>query len=116
MDGMLDWMKGRGARAIARPVAAVHAAQEARANAGEYQLLYKYLRDRYADRVVLTFAEIEDLLGFALPQQARAQSQWHEVNPAVCRLSLRRCRCASTARPAQRVAARRAGIRNNGPS
>ena len=46
------------------------------AQVGEYQLLYKYLRDRYANRVVLTFAEIEDLLGFALPGAARFQREW----------------------------------------
>lgn len=44
--------------------------------AGEYQLLFKYLRDRYANRVVLTFAQIEDLLGFALPEPARFQKDW----------------------------------------
>jgi hypothetical protein len=46
------------------------------AQVGEYQLLYKYLRDRYANRVVLTFGEIEDLLGFALPGAARFQREW----------------------------------------
>jgi len=44
--------------------------------AGEYQSLYKYLRDRYANRVVLTFGEIEDLLGFSLPEHARTQKTW----------------------------------------
>ena len=43
---------------------------------GTYLLLYKYLENRYADTVVLTFAEIEDLLGFALPEQARLQREW----------------------------------------
>ena len=43
---------------------------------GKYLLLYKYLENRYADMVVLTFAEIEDLLGFALPDQARLQREW----------------------------------------
>jgi hypothetical protein len=43
---------------------------------GKYLLLYKYLDNRYADTVVLTFAEIEDLLGFALPDQARFQQEW----------------------------------------
>ena len=43
---------------------------------GTYVLLYKYLENRYADTVVLTFAEIEDLLGFALPEQARLQREW----------------------------------------
>ena len=73
---MLDWMKSRRTRAVARPSEAAPSAREHTANAGEYQLLYKYLRDRYANRVVLTFAEIEDLLGFALPEAARFQREW----------------------------------------
>jgi hypothetical protein len=43
---------------------------------GKYLLLYKYLHDRYADTVVLTFGQIESLLGFALPDQARRNQQW----------------------------------------
>lgn len=43
---------------------------------GKYLLLYKYLHDRYADTVVLTFGQIESLLGFALPDQARQDRQW----------------------------------------
>ena len=43
---------------------------------GKYVLLYKYLENRYANMVVLTFAEIEDLLGFALPAQARLDRAW----------------------------------------
>jgi hypothetical protein len=42
----------------------------------EYRPLHKYLRDRYADTVVLTFAQIEDLLGFSLPDLARSQPEW----------------------------------------
>lgn len=49
---------------------------EVRGYAGEYLLLYKYLRDRFADRVVLTFGEIEDLVGFPLPESARLQHEW----------------------------------------
>ena len=49
---------------------------QVRAMAGKYVLLYKYLENRYANTVVLTFAEIEDLLGFALPEQARLQQEW----------------------------------------
>jgi hypothetical protein len=44
--------------------------------ADEYRSLYKYLHDRYADSVVLTFAEIEDLLGFTLPSVARVELSW----------------------------------------
>ena len=49
---------------------------DGRGNAGEYQRLYEYLRDRYANCVVLTFAEIEDLLGFSLPESARLELEW----------------------------------------
>jgi hypothetical protein len=42
----------------------------------EYRSLYEYLHDRYADSVVLTFAEMEDLLGFALPDVARVEQAW----------------------------------------
>jgi hypothetical protein len=43
---------------------------------GTYLLLYKYLQCRYADTVVLTFEQIESLLGFALPDQPRLNQQW----------------------------------------
>jgi hypothetical protein len=42
----------------------------------EYLSLHKYLHERFANTVVLTFAEIEDLLGFALPDGARLQPEW----------------------------------------
>jgi hypothetical protein len=42
----------------------------------EYLPLHKYLDGRYADTVVLTFADIEALLGFALPDSARLQAAW----------------------------------------
>jgi hypothetical protein len=44
----------------------------------EYLSLHKYLDNRYANTVVLTFAEIEDLLGFALPDSARLNEDWWE--------------------------------------
>jgi len=43
---------------------------------GKYVVLYKYLEKRYANTVVLTFAEIEDLLGFSLPDLARQREDW----------------------------------------
>jgi len=42
----------------------------------DYRPLQKYLRERYAEIVVLTFAQIEDLLGAALPAAARVNSTW----------------------------------------
>lgn len=41
-----------------------------------YQPLLKYLKNRFADTVVLTFSEIEDLLGSALPDDARQTEDW----------------------------------------
>jgi hypothetical protein len=47
-----------------------------RALAGPYALLYTYLDRRFADTVVLTFAQVEDVLGFALPAAARIHTEW----------------------------------------
>ena len=49
---------------------------EAKDMPGEYRPLHKYLEDRYADTVVLRFAEIEGLIGFALPDLARQRQDW----------------------------------------
>jgi hypothetical protein len=74
---MLDWMKRRGWTANPRRQADAEAAKpQGRMMSGKYLLLYRYLEDRYANTVVLTFAEIEDLLGFALPDQARLHLEW----------------------------------------
>jgi hypothetical protein len=62
------------------------AARGESSDAGEYQLLHQYLRDRFADRVVLTFAQIEDLLGFPLPDSARRErAWWGAADPAALR-------------------------------
>ena len=42
----------------------------------EYLPLHKYLDGRYADTVVLTIAEIEDLIGIGLPDAARHEQGW----------------------------------------
>jgi hypothetical protein len=41
-----------------------------------YTTLHNYLTNRYADIVVLTFDQIEGLLGFRLPDSARTQQEW----------------------------------------
>jgi hypothetical protein len=41
-----------------------------------YAGLHVYLKARYADNLVLTFEEIEDLNGFPLPAAARVQAEW----------------------------------------
>jgi hypothetical protein len=43
---------------------------------GKYRFLHKYLDERYANTVVLSFGQIEDLLGFALPPPARTDPDW----------------------------------------
>ena len=43
---------------------------------GQYRPLHKYLDDRFADTVVLTFSQIEDILGFTLPDAARVEQEW----------------------------------------
>ena len=42
----------------------------------KYVTLHKYLANRYADSVVLTFAQLEDLIGCRLPDSARVQQEW----------------------------------------
>jgi hypothetical protein len=42
----------------------------------EYQSLYSYLEHRYASLVVLSFDQIEMLLGFKLPAPAGAEPGW----------------------------------------
>ena len=50
---------------------------------GEYRLLCKHLRERFADRLVLTFGQIEDLLGFSLPGLARVEREWWDNRPSI---------------------------------
>jgi hypothetical protein len=50
--------------------------KESLAVPAEYRSLYQYLEKRYADTVVLTFGQIEDLLGSALPDLARLRPDW----------------------------------------
>ena len=80
---MLDWLKRRRSTEFPRrdarpasPVSSDAAKPQRRVMSGTYMLLYKYLENRYADTVVLTFGQIESLLGFALPDQARLNRQW----------------------------------------
>jgi hypothetical protein len=73
---MLDWLKRRGVsvrRTVDEPA---NVRPAGRVMSGEYLFLYEYLEKRYADTVVLTFAQIEDLLGFTLPEVARLQREW----------------------------------------
>ena len=72
---MFDWLRRRGSAPSPRP-AASPAAVRRREMSGPYLLLYTYLDTRFADTVVLTFAQIEDVIGFALPEEARLRQEW----------------------------------------
>ena len=74
---MWKWMTSW--RAVAREPAIAHPeVRERRSSAvsGAYSSLHEYLEHRYADVTVLTFGQIEDLLGFTLPQLARTYQAW----------------------------------------
>ncbi len=73
---MLDWLKSRAAGRRAPLSVAPLSARGTRDDTGQYQRLREYLQERYANRVVLTFREIEDLLGFPLPEHARVDQAW----------------------------------------
>lgn len=58
------------------------AKRQTRDVSGRYVSLYRYLENRYADTVVLSFGQIEDLLGFALPDIARTHRPWWTMTDA----------------------------------
>jgi hypothetical protein len=70
---MFQWLKKKARPAPEPATFAWHA------TSGQYLPLHLYLLNRYANRVVLTFSEIEDLLGFALPHRARLDPGWWAV-------------------------------------
>ena len=75
---MLRWLKWQRSATDSRsaPEGEAPPLVQRPATSGKYLSLYKYLDGRFADRVVLTFSEIEDLLGFALPDLARRSEAW----------------------------------------
>ena|SRR5712671_1628787 len=80
---MLDWLRRRGSTTYDRYEPKPEAAKpHGRVMTGQYLLLYKYLENRYANTVVLTFSEIEDLLGFTLPEEARINQEWWTAREA----------------------------------
>jgi hypothetical protein len=80
MADMWNWIR-RGSVAPARTAAVAvpdvpSPASRGRIKAGPYRLLHDYLRERFADSVVLTFGQIEDLLGDSLPADALSDGTW----------------------------------------
>lgn len=80
------WKWVRRLQLSARPVATTDAAATERPAArvpvrtgkvpSTYAPLHEYLLNRYADCVVLTFAQLEDLTGGPLPPSARVHQNW----------------------------------------
>jgi hypothetical protein len=75
VERLFAWMKRRQPAPRSRPEPTLGIVKRP-AQAGIYAALYTYLENRFANRVVLTFAEIEDLLGFTLPDLARQREDW----------------------------------------
>ena len=73
---MWRWLTGWGSVGIQKANDQVLIDQRTEVVSGKYGVLYRYLEHRYADVVVMTFAQIEDLLGFSLPQRARTYQAW----------------------------------------
>ena len=65
----------------------------------EYRALYAYLEHRYAAVVVLTFEQIEALLGFALPTPARTEHEWWTTTVETRRHSVAWTEAGRTAAP-----------------
>ena len=79
---MLAWIKWRRSTTLNQLESDPNEAKVQRsAMSGKYLLLYKYLENRYANTVVLTFSEIEDLLGFSLPTVARLREDREAPRP-----------------------------------
>jgi len=74
-----DWISARSRKVsvdIAGNPAPGAAARSRTDMPREYAPLHSYLDQRYASLVVLSFEQVESLLGFALPAAARADRAW----------------------------------------
>jgi hypothetical protein len=49
---------------------------------GKYEPLTEFLRKQRMEQVAMTFAEIERVVGFKLPQSARQHRAWWSNNPS----------------------------------
>jgi hypothetical protein len=100
---MLEWIKRRRAAAPDEDKAGAYARKHHGCNkAGKYRWLYEYLEKRYANTVVLTFGQVEDLLGFSLPDLARTDQEWWtiaDISTAEARCSDAWTLASRTARP-----------------
>ena len=75
LEWALRWLR-RAAPAAERPSVVAPIQQPKPRVPAEYLSLYTYLEHRYASNVVLTFEQMEALLGFSLPQPACTEREW----------------------------------------
>jgi hypothetical protein len=73
---MFDWFRKSGPARGDQIEVRRELPRAVRPAGGRYEAVCRYVENRYADTVVLTFAEVEDLLGFSLPDPARVQLEW----------------------------------------
>ena len=76
---LIAWAGARWSRSMALPQRSTRIVPEKQSTPHvprEYLALYTYLEHRYASVVVLTFEQIDALLGFALPAPARTERNW----------------------------------------
>jgi hypothetical protein len=73
---MLAWLKRRARREEVPAPTSEPAAPQGHGMAEAYLSLHRYLANRYSDVVVLTFAQVEDLLGSPLPAPAKQDPAW----------------------------------------
>jgi hypothetical protein len=74
----------RAAPAAERPTRIFQMGQERRPRVpADYLSLYTYLEHRFASIVVLTFEQMEPLLGFARPASASPERDWWTALPCV---------------------------------
>jgi hypothetical protein len=84
---MWEWITARYARAthqrpMTGPAPVLPPERHPARISGQYGQLYTYLDGRYADMVVLTFAQVEDILGFPLPDSSRTRPEWWTTTDA----------------------------------
>ena len=80
---MWKWLRGMRSDRRDEPIADTSFIERRTGmSSGKYLALYRYLENRYADVTVLTFEQIEALLGFALPPLARTHLGWWTTRAA----------------------------------
>ena len=77
LRGLRNWWRRR--EHLPASVRVTPQAEASPAVPAAYMPLYTYLDRRYAGTVVLTFEQIEALLGFTLPASARTDREWWTV-------------------------------------